>query len=173
MPLRAVRTSAIAAFLYLWAPHALDAQVLTIGETLGKGKAALLLTDNVIVPGDGIPNLNVAYAELARGLTDRFDLYLTINETTTNGTTQGTVRLSGNTNGFSDNNFNGGLTLQTGRLQVGADTATLDTYAVVYQIPADGDAPLRTLGMRYVDDMVRKDGTWCIHHRVARMLWMR
>jgi hypothetical protein len=58
-------------------------------------------------------------------------------------------------------------------LEVGADTARLDTYAVVYQVPADGDAPLRTLGMRYVDDMLRREGTWCIHHRVARMLWMR
>ena len=58
-------------------------------------------------------------------------------------------------------------------LEVGADTARLDTYAVVYQVPADADAPLRTLGMRYVDDMLRRDGTWCIHHRVARMLWMR
>ena len=55
----------------------------------------------------------------------------------------------------------------------GADTARMDTYAVVYQVPADADASMRTLGMRYVDDMVRKDGAWCIHHRVARMLWMR
>jgi hypothetical protein len=61
-------------------------------------------------------------------------------------------------------------------LEVGADTARLDTYAVVYQVPAD-DGPARTLGMRYVDDMIRRSGsggaTWCIHHRVARMLWMR
>ncbi len=58
-------------------------------------------------------------------------------------------------------------------LEVGADTARLDTYAVVYQVPADADAPVRTFGMRYVDDMLRREGTWCIHHRVARMLWMR
>jgi hypothetical protein len=88
MPLRSVRTSAIAAFLCLWAPRALDAQVLTIGETLGKGKAGLLLTDNVIVPGDDIPTLNIAYAEFAKGLTDRFDLYLAVGETTTDGATQ-------------------------------------------------------------------------------------
>jgi len=43
----------------------------------------------------------------------------------------------------------------------------------VYQVPADTDAPLRTLGMRYVDDMVKRDGMWCIHHRVARMAFMR
>ncbi len=59
-------------------------------------------------------------------------------------------------------------------LQPGADTARLDTYAVVHQVPPDGsdDAP-RTLGMRYVDDMVRRDGAWCIHHRVARMIFVR
>jgi len=55
----------------------------------------------------------------------------------------------------------------------GADSARMDTYAVVYQVPADADESMRTLGMRYVDDMVRRDGAWCIHHRVARMLWMR
>jgi hypothetical protein len=55
----------------------------------------------------------------------------------------------------------------------GADTARMDTYAVVYQVPADADSSMRTLGMRYVDDMVRKEGTWCIHHRVARMVFMR
>lgn len=59
-------------------------------------------------------------------------------------------------------------------LQPGADTARMDTYAVVYQVPpADSETPPRTLGMRYVDDMLRRDGGWCIHHRVARMLWMQ
>jgi hypothetical protein len=59
-------------------------------------------------------------------------------------------------------------------LEVGADTARLDTYAVVYQVPpAESDAPQRTLGMRYVDDMVRLDDGWRIHHRVARMVFMR
>jgi len=59
-------------------------------------------------------------------------------------------------------------------LEAGADTARIDTYAVVFQIaaPDSGGADL-TLGMRYVDDMVRSDGRWCIHHRVARMLWMK
>jgi hypothetical protein len=39
--------------------------------------------------------------------------------------------------------------------------------------PLSSDGDDLTLGMRYVDDMVRRDGTWMIHHRVARMLWMR
>ena len=59
-------------------------------------------------------------------------------------------------------------------LEAGADVAHMDTYAVVFQTgPASGDGADLTLGMRYVDDLVRRDGTWCIHHRVARMLWMR
>jgi len=59
-------------------------------------------------------------------------------------------------------------------LQPGADTARMDTYAVVHQVPpAESDAAARTLGMRYVDDMLRIEGGWCIHHRIARMLWMR
>jgi len=65
-----------------------QAQVLSIGETLGKGKSGLLLTDNAIVPGEGIPNLNIFYGEFARGLSDRFDLYLAFGETTTDGETQ-------------------------------------------------------------------------------------
>ena len=65
-----------------------QAQVLSIGETLGRGKSGLLLTDNAIVPGEGIPNLNIFYGEFARGLNDRFDLYLAFGETTTDGETQ-------------------------------------------------------------------------------------
>jgi hypothetical protein len=76
--------------------RAVQAQVLTIGETLGKGKSGLLVSDSVIVPGDGIPNLNIAYGEWAKGLTDRFDLYLSAGETTTEGTTQGWVGGGGN-----------------------------------------------------------------------------
>ena len=65
-----------------------QAQVLSIGETLGRGKSGLLLTDNAIVPGEGIPNLNIFYGEFARGLGDRFELYLSFGETTTDGETQ-------------------------------------------------------------------------------------
>jgi hypothetical protein len=59
-------------------------------------------------------------------------------------------------------------------LDAGADAAHVDTYAVVFQTtPVGGGGSDLTLGMRYLDDMVRRDGTWLIHHRVARMLWMR
>ena len=43
-------------------------------------------------------------------------------------------------------------------LDAGADTARLDTYAVVYQVPRRPTRRCRTLGMRYVDDMVRREG---------------
>ena len=92
MPLRSTLT---AAFLLLAAARA-DAQVLTIGETLGKGKNGLLVSDNVLVPGEGIPNLNIFYAEYARGLSQRFDLYLSGGETTTDGSTQGWLGGGGN-----------------------------------------------------------------------------
>ena len=54
------------------------------------------------------------------------------------------------------------------------DSGTLDTYAVVYQL---GDAaagqPDLTLGIRYLDDVVRHEGRWVIRHREARTLWTR
>jgi SnoaL-like protein len=51
-------------------------------------------------------------------------------------------------------------------LDEAAGTATLDTYGVVY-------APERTLGMRYIDDVVSVDGRWLIRHRVSRVVWSR
>ncbi|HEU5306337.1 MAG TPA: nuclear transport factor 2 family protein [Acidimicrobiia bacterium] len=63
-------------------------------------------------------------------------------------------------------------------LEPGADTAHLDTYAVVYQFPdADSGRDPFTLGMRYLDDVVRLDGEggpeWRIHHRTTERIWMR
>ena len=87
---------ALAAFLCFLGPRAIEAQVLSIGETLGKGKSGVLLSDNVIIPGDDIPNLNIAYGMFARGLSDRFDLYLSAGATTTEGATQGWVGGGGN-----------------------------------------------------------------------------
>lgn len=78
----------LAAACILLAAGQAGAQVLTTADTLGKGKSGILLTDNVIVPGDGIAHLNIGYAEFARGVSDRFDLYLSGGETTTEGSTQ-------------------------------------------------------------------------------------
>ena len=54
------------------------------------------------------------------------------------------------------------------------DTAQVDTYAVVHQLadPKDGQADL-TLGIRYLDELVRSGDTWVIRARAARTLWMR
>jgi 3-phenylpropionate/cinnamic acid dioxygenase small subunit len=61
-------------------------------------------------------------------------------------------------------------------LTPGADTASLDTYAVVHQIGAvrgDGErGGNATLGMRYVDQAVRDGASWRILRRTATMLWM-
>jgi hypothetical protein len=59
-------------------------------------------------------------------------------------------------------------------LEPGADTARLDTYAVVYQMGRVDDPDVdMVLGMRYVDEVVRRDGRWLIHPRVASALWVR
>ena len=71
-------------------------QVLSTAETLGKGKSAVLASDNVIVPGADISNLNIAYGQFARGLNDRFDLYLSAGATTTDGSTQAWIGGGGN-----------------------------------------------------------------------------
>ena len=61
-------------------------------------------------------------------------------------------------------------------ITLGADgtEATLDTYAVVYQLsdPASGDADL-TLGINYLDDVVVEDGRWVVTRRESRTLWIR
>jgi hypothetical protein len=50
----------------------------------------------------------------------------------------------------------------------------VDTYAVVYQVgDRDAGQPDLTLGIRYLDEVVREDGTWMIRRRTARNLWMR
>jgi len=55
-----------------------------------------------------------------------------------------------------------------------SDRATLDTYAVVYQLsdPGSGGGDL-TLGIRYLDEVVRYEGRWVIERRQAKTLWMR
>jgi SnoaL-like domain len=56
----------------------------------------------------------------------------------------------------------------------GTGRGTLDTYAVVYQL-GDRDAGQAdlTLGIRYIDEVVRVDGRWLIRDRNAEILWMR
>ncbi len=56
----------------------------------------------------------------------------------------------------------------------GSDHATVDTYAVVYQLsdPTSGNGDL-TLGIRYIDEVVLHDGSWVVRRRRAQTLWMR
>ena len=64
-------------------------------------------------------------------------------------------------------------------LDPGADTATLDTYAVVHQIGPAGSDAHTMLGIRYVDEVVRVadrdslQGRWLIRHRATTLLWSR
>ena len=58
-------------------------------------------------------------------------------------------------------------------LEVGADEATLDTYAVVYQIGATAEGGGNsTLGVRYLDVAERRDGEWRIRHRRTELRFM-
>jgi hypothetical protein len=59
-------------------------------------------------------------------------------------------------------------------LAEGEQHATVDSYAVVYQLndPGSGQGDL-TLGLRYLDEVVHDRGRWVIRRRVAQTLWMR
>jgi hypothetical protein len=58
-------------------------------------------------------------------------------------------------------------------LEEGADEATLDTYAVVYQIGATREGGGNsTLGVRYLDVVERCDGEWRIRHRRTELRFM-
>jgi hypothetical protein len=56
----------------------------------------------------------------------------------------------------------------------GGTEATLDTYAVVYQLsdPGSGKGDL-TLGINYLDDVLLRDGRWVIVRRESRTVWVR
>ena len=56
----------------------------------------------------------------------------------------------------------------------GPDEAVIDAYAVVYQLSdASSEAGDLTLGIRYLDDVIRHEGRWIIRRRTARTIWMR
>jgi hypothetical protein len=57
--------------------------------------------------------------------------------------------------------------------EVGADEARLDTYALVYQINAQGKGGgNHTLGVRYLDTVERRAGEWRIRHRRTELRFM-
>jgi len=57
-------------------------------------------------------------------------------------------------------------------IELDGDVAHLDTYALVYQLGADGPADMN-LGIRYVDEAVRSGDDWVIRHRTASTVFMR
>lgn len=57
-------------------------------------------------------------------------------------------------------------------IELDGDTARLDTYAVVYQLGGEGQGDM-TLGIRYLDDVVRHADRWVIRRRTATTVWMR
>lgn len=56
-------------------------------------------------------------------------------------------------------------------LEPGADVARLDIYAVVYQVNALSGGGNMTLGMRYLDEVERRNRVWRIRHRKTQMRW--
>jgi SnoaL-like domain len=63
-----------------------------------------------------------------------------------------------------------GTPLVSGTADPGA--ATMDTYAVVYQLGESKDSDL-TMGIRYVDDVVLVGDDWVFKRRESRILWTR
>ena len=57
-------------------------------------------------------------------------------------------------------------------LEEGSAEATVDTYAVVYQLGHEGSGDL-TLGIRYLDDVVLLEGRWLFRRRTSHTVWMR
>lgn len=52
-----------------------------------------------------------------------------------------------------------------------SDRVSADTYAVVYQLGDEGSG--LTLGMRYLDEVARRDDRWVFVRRRSVMVWMR
>src|SRR5665213_3273671 len=57
-------------------------------------------------------------------------------------------------------------------LEEGSAEATVDTYAVVYQLGHEGSGDL-TLGIRYLDDVVLHEGRWLFLRRNSHTVWTR
>ncbi|HEX3567673.1 MAG TPA: nuclear transport factor 2 family protein [Acidimicrobiales bacterium] len=57
-------------------------------------------------------------------------------------------------------------------MEEGSTEATVDTYAVVYQLGHEGSGDL-TLGIRYLDDVVVHEGGWRFRRRTSHTVWMR
>src|SRR5262245_26778979 len=55
-------------------------------------------------------------------------------------------------------------------IDLAGDEAHGETYTVAYHRGASGEL---VVGVRYLDDLVRRDGRWLIHRRVVALDWQR
>lgn len=59
-------------------------------------------------------------------------------------------------------------------VEINGDTACSETYAVAYHRLTDGaESRLFTVGVRYLDDLIREGERWCIQRRVVCTDWQR
>ena len=81
-------------FVVLLVAVSVNAQVLATADTLGTGKNAAMMSENALVL-DGT-QINIAYAMYVRGLTSKFDLYVSAGETHLLGQGQIWIGVGGN-----------------------------------------------------------------------------
>jgi hypothetical protein len=59
-------------------------------------------------------------------------------------------------------------------IELCGDTARSETYALAYhRLTRDGVPQLRTVAVRYLDELIRAGDTWRIRQRVVKMEWER
>jgi 3-phenylpropionate/cinnamic acid dioxygenase small subunit len=59
-------------------------------------------------------------------------------------------------------------------IEIDGDRARSETYAIAHhRLNNDGDRRTLTVGVRYADDLVRREGRWVICRRVVHMEWER
>ena len=59
-------------------------------------------------------------------------------------------------------------------IEINGDTASSETYAVAYhRLTGDSAPTLFTVGVRYLDELVRDANGWRIRRRVVKMEWQR
>ncbi len=59
-------------------------------------------------------------------------------------------------------------------IELRGDEAHCQSYAICHhRLQRDGATWDRVCGLRYVDDLVRHDGGWRIHRRIAEFVWDR
>jgi len=81
-------------FVVMFVAVSAQAQILTTADTLGKGKNAVVVSENALTLDD--TQINIEYALYARGLTHKLDLYVSVGETHLLGQSQVWIGVGGN-----------------------------------------------------------------------------